>query len=73
MGFLVVNNLATNLILAAAYINGIIEKTSPKKGTLRPTGSSPGKIVESAGNAACVANNVKTKQGQYGNEHSEYP
>lgn len=52
VGFLVVTNLATAMILDTAYIDENNEKIKSEKSTLKPTGSCPVAIEESVGNAA---------------------
>lgn len=65
-------SLATDMILGAVYINENIEKLSPKKGTLKPTGSSLVAILKIAGNATYMADNVESKQKQFEDEFNQY-
>lgn len=61
--FLIVTDLATDMILRIAYINENIDMISPKKGILKPTGPSSVAIEESVGSTAYMADILETKQG----------
>lgn len=72
-GYLIVTNLATDMSLGTAYINQNIKNISPKKGTLRRTGSSPVAIEEIVGNATYMIGRMETKQSNFEDEDYEYP
>lgn len=71
--FLIVTDLATDVILRTVYINASIGRISPKKDTLKPTSTNPVAIEESVGNPAYKANNLELKQGHPEDEFNEYP
>lgn len=66
-----VTSLATNIIVATVCIEENTEKISPKKGTLKPTGSSFIVEEQSTGMAMDDANNVITNYGHHESEYSD--
>lgn len=71
MNFVVVTSLATDTILATAYIDKNIEKINHKKGTLKATGWSPVTIEKSIGNVAYITNRVEKKKESSRDDQNE--
>lgn len=69
--FLVMTNLAIDIILGKPYINGNIDKINFNKSTLKLTGSSSVAIEESVGNAAYMTSKLVRKQRLSENEYYE--
>lgn len=68
--FLIVTNLAADMILETAYSNEIIKKICYKSSTMKPTSSSPVAIEESVDNAAYMADSPESKQHNFEDEIS---
>lgn len=71
--FLMVTDLATDMILETAYTNENIERICLKKGTLNFTGSSLVALWESVSNTAYMADNVRSMHGHSESELNKHP
>lgn len=70
--FLKATNLATGMILEAAYVDENIEKVDLTKGTQKTAGLVLVTIKKSIGHAAYVSNYVKTRNAWQENEYKKH-
>lgn len=72
VGFTVVTDMATDMILGTANIEKDIEKMKLEKSTLRSSSPSSIAIEESVENAIYIANNVETKKRNPREDYNKY-